>query len=260
MTDPFDLDSRVAVVTGGAGLIGRGLVEGLAGAHAKVVVADVNLESADEVAAELRRDGLSVSSVELDISDYDSISRCVDQVVAAAGSLDVWVNSAYPKTAGATRDLEDVSLEAWRADVDAHLNGYGFCCREAARAMLSGSGGSIINVGSMYGIVAPDFAIYEGLDMTTPAAYAAIKGGIISLTRFLASYYGKHGIRVNCVSPGGIANNQPELFVQRYVSRTPLGRMGTPQDVAGAVVFLASDAAAYVTGHNMVVDGGWTAL
>jgi NAD(P)-dependent dehydrogenase (short-subunit alcohol dehydrogenase family) len=109
-------------------------------------------------------------------------------------------------------------------------------------------------------MVAPDFSIYEGLDMTTPASYAAVKGGIINLTRFLASYYGKHGIRVNSVSPGGIANNQPDVFVRRYVSKTPLGRMGTPQDIAGAVVFLASEAAAYVTGHNLVVDGGWTAV
>ena len=260
MMSAFDLKSKVVVVTGGAGLIGRGLVEGLASAHAEVFVADVDLRAADELAARLRLDGLSVSSIELDISDYDSISRCVNEVLAAAGSLDVWVNSAYPKIAGAARDLEDVSPEVWRADVDVHLNGYSFCCREAARAMRAGTGGSIINLASTYGIVAPDFSLYEGLDMTTPAAYAAIKGGIVNLTQFLASYYGKNGIRVNCVSPGGIANSQPDVFVRRYVSRTPLGRMGTPQDIAGAVVFLASEASAYVTGHNLVVDGGWTAV
>ena len=204
----FDLESKVAVVTGGAGLIGRGLVEGLARSHAQVFVADVDLRAADEFAARLRLDDLSVSSVELDISDYDSISRCVNEVLAAAGSLDVWVNSAYPKIVGAARDLEDVSPEAWRADVDAHLNGYSFCCREAARAMRAGTGGSIINLASTYGIVAPDFSIYEGLDMTTPAAYAAIKGGIINLTRFLASYYGKNGFESTACRPGGspIAN------------------------------------------------------
>jgi NAD(P)-dependent dehydrogenase (short-subunit alcohol dehydrogenase family) len=260
MMSAFDLTSKIAVVSGGAGLIGRGLVEGLARAHAHVFVADVDLRAAEELAARLRPDGLSVSTVELDIRDYESISRCVNEVLEAAGSLDIWVNSAYPKSAGAARDLEDVSPEAWRTDVDVHLNGYGFCCREAARAMRAGTGGSIINLASTYGIVAPDFSIYEGLDMTTPAAYAAIKGGIITLTRYMASYYGKNGIRVNSVSPGGIANNQPDVFVRRYVSRTPLGRMGTPEDIAGAVVFLASEAAAYVTGHNLVVDGGWTAV
>src|SRR5687767_5510522 len=123
----FDLQSKVAVVTGGAGLIGRGLVEGLARSHAHVFVADVDLGAADELAARLRLEDLSVSSVKLDIGDYDSISRCVNEVVAAAGSLDVWVNSAYPKSARAAVDLEDVSPEAWRADVDVHLNGYGFC-------------------------------------------------------------------------------------------------------------------------------------
>ena len=256
----FDLESKVAVVTGGAGLIGRGLVEGLARAHAHVFVADVDLQAADAFAARLRLDDLSVSSVELDISDYDSIARCVNEVLAAAGSLDVWVNSAYPKIVGVVRDLEDVSPEAWRADVDVHLNGYGFCCREAARAMRAGTGGSIINLASTYGIVAPDFSIYEGLDMTTPAAYAAIKGGIISLSSILGLLLRQERNSGQLRVARGIPNNQPDVFVRRYVSRTPLGRMGTPQDIAGAVVFLASEAAAYVTGHNLVVDGGWTAL
>lgn len=126
--------------------------------------------------------------------------------------------------------------------------------------MRTSKKGSIINLGSTYGIVAPDFSIYDGLDMITPATYAAVKGGIINLTRFLASYYGKDGIRVNCISPGGIENHQPEQFICRYESKTPLRRMGTPQDVAGAAVFLASEASSYVTGHNLVVDGGWTAV
>jgi NAD(P)-dependent dehydrogenase (short-subunit alcohol dehydrogenase family) len=260
MKDMFSLDGRSAVVTGGAGLIGRGLVEGLASHGAHVYIADVNLEVADGCAAQFRQEGLQVSSVPLDIREYDSISACVAEVVRSSGSIDVWVNAAYPKIPGAAVDLERVEPEVWRVDVDAHMNGYSFCCREAARAMSLSKRGSIINFGSTYGIVAPDFAIYEGLEMTTPAAYAAIKGGIINLTRFLASYYGKDGIRVNSVSPGGVANNQPPIFVDRYVSRTPLGRMGTPRDIAGAVVFLASDASAYVSGHNLVVDGGFTAI
>ncbi len=261
MKEAFDLTGRTAVVTGGAGLIGRGLVEGLGGCGAHVFIADVDLAAAEAVAEPLRRSGMQVSSVVLDICDVASIEACVAEVVSRAGRLDVWVNSAYPKTPGAAADLEQVPVDVWRTEVDAHLNGYSFCCREAARAMRRAGGGSIVNLGSTYGMVAPDFSIYDGLaGMTTPATYAAIKGGIINLTRFLASYYGRDGIRVNCVSPGGIANNQPETFVGRYEAKTMLGRMGSPRDIAGAVVFLASDAAAYVTGVNLAVDGGWTAM
>lgn len=260
MKDLFSLDDRVVVVTGGAGLIGRGLVEGFADHHALVYIADIDESAAAAYATELLARGLRARPIFLDIREYESIAACVNEVVGSSGSVDVWVNSAYPKTAGAAVGLEEIHPSLWRQDVDAHLNGYAFCCREAANAMRAAKGGSIINIGSMFGIVAPDFSIYEGLDMTTPAAYAAIKGGIINLTRFFASYYGKHGIRVNCISPGGIVNDQPEVFVERYARRTPLGRMGTPQDVAGAAIFLASDASSYVTGHNLVVDGGWTAL
>ncbi len=260
MKDLFSLKDKVAVVTGGVGLIGRGLVEGLAGVGAHVYVADINLKAAEESVRDLRQQGLEASPILLDIRDVDSISACVGEVLSSAGKIDVWVNSAYPKIQGAALGVEQVESNIWREDVDAHLNGYSFCCREAGNAMRAAQRGSIINIGSTYGMVGPDFSLYEGLDMTTPAAYAAIKGGIINLTRFLASYYGKDGIRVNCVSPGGIANKQPAVFVQRYESKTPLGRMGTPQDIAGAVVFLASDASSYVTGHNLVVDGGFTAI
>lgn len=120
-------------------------------------------------------------------------------------------------------------------------------------------GGSIINIGSTYGVVAPDFSIYEGTQMTMPAAYSAIKGGLITFTKYLAAYYGKDKVRANVVSPGGIFDHQPKSFVEKYSKRVPLGRMGEPSDVAGAVVFLASDASKYVTGHNLMVDGGWTA-
>jgi NAD(P)-dependent dehydrogenase (short-subunit alcohol dehydrogenase family) len=258
--DLFCLDGKVAIVTGGVGLIGRALAEGIASFGACVYIADINREAAMEFAAELQQRGYQASTVLLDIRDPHSISSCVDKVLSSSGSIDVWVNSAYPKTQRCAQRLEDIPEASWREDIDAHLNGYSFCCREAARAMLASRKGSIINLGSTYGIVGPDFSIYEGLDMTMPATYAAIKGGIINLTRFLASYYGKDGIRVNCISPGGVENQQPEAFIRRYVQKTPLGRMANPQDIVGAAVFLASEASSYVTGHNLVVDGGWTTV
>ncbi len=260
MRDLFRLDGNVAVVTGGVGLIGHAIVEGLAEFGAHVYVADIDEEAASRWADELVERGLQATPTSLDIRDYDSIASCVETVLSASGVIDVWVNSAYPKGRGNGLRQEDFQPMLWREDVDAHLNGYSFCCREAAVAMIGGGGGSIINLGSTYGIVAPDFSIYDGLDMATPATYAAIKGGIINLTRYLASYYGKDGIRVNCISPGGIGNRQAETFVSRYESKTPLGRMGKPIDIAGAAVYLASRASSYVTGHNLAVDGGWTAI
>jgi NAD(P)-dependent dehydrogenase (short-subunit alcohol dehydrogenase family) len=260
MKDLFNLNGRVAVVTGGAGLIGRALVEGLAAHGAHSFVAEIDGDVAEKCAAELRAKGLQCSAIALDIMDVSSISACVGKVLSDTGALDVWVNSAYPKTKDWGMAFEKVSVESWRTAVDGQMNSCCFCCREAAEAMRAQKRGSIINLGSTYGMVGPDFSIYEGTALTMPAAYAAIKGGIINFTRYLASYYGKDGIRANCISPGGIENNQAAPFVEKYVRRTLLGRMGKPADIAGAAVYLASDASAYVTGHNLTVDGGWTAV
>lgn len=260
MKNLFNLENRVAVVTGGAGLIGRALVEGLATYGAHTFVADIDMEVAGRYASELSSKGLRCSSVELNIEDLASIKACISSILSTAGSLDVWVNSAYPKTRDWGLPFEEVSIHSWRIAVDGQMTGYCFCCREAAEAMRPQKRGSVINLGSTYGVVGPDFSIYEGTALTMPAAYAAIKGGIINFTRYLASLYGKDGIRVNCISPGGVENNQASAFVQKYIRKTPLGRMAKPSDIAGAAVFLASDASAYVTGHNLLVDGGWTAV
>jgi NAD(P)-dependent dehydrogenase (short-subunit alcohol dehydrogenase family) len=260
MKNLFRIDERIAVVTGGGGKIGRAIVEGLATFGAKVYIADIDGEIADKYAADMKNSGFQVMAVNLDIRNPRSISSCVERVMELSGRLDVWVNSAYPRTEDWGLSLEKVSLESWRENVDGQMNGYSFCCREAAKAMRPRGNGSIINLGSTYGIVGPDFSIYEGTDMTMPAAYAAIKGGIISLTRYLASYYGKDGIRVNCISPGGVENCYPEDFVKKYERKTILGRMTAPRDIAGAAIYLASDASLYVTGHNLTVDGGWTII
>ena len=141
-----------------------------------------------------------------------------------------------------------------------HLNGYFLCCRHVLEQMKIQQSGSLINMSSIYGLVGPDFSIYENTQMTMPAAYSAIKGGINNLTRYLASYYGKYQVRVNTVSPGGIYDNQPEAFVESYNKKVPMKRMGQPKDVVSAIYFLLSDESSYITGHNLVVDGGWTAI
>jgi NAD(P)-dependent dehydrogenase (short-subunit alcohol dehydrogenase family) len=172
--------------------------------------------------------------------------------------MDGLVNCAYPRTDDWSAPFEDVSLASWRRNVEMQLDSVFVCCKHALRHMKAQQCGSIVNVGSIYGVVGPDFNVYEGTDLTTPAAYSAIKGGLINFTRYLASLFGPAGVRVNCVSPGGIFNNQPEPFVENYERNVPLQRMGQPEDVAPAVSFLLSDGAAYITGHNLLVDGGWT--
>lgn len=241
-------------------MIGYSLAHGLASFGAHTFIADIDEDSAVKLAKKLEAKGLQCSAVAFDILDVVSISESIDKVLSKAGGLDVWVNSAYPKSKDWGQAFEEVSIDSWRAAVDSQMTSYCLCCREAAEAMRSRKRGSVINLGSTYGMVGPDFSIYEGTDFTMPAAYAAIKGGIINFTRYLASYYAKDGIRFNCISPGGVENYQAASFVEKYVSKTLLGRMAKPEDIAGAAVFLASDASSYVTGHNLVVDGGWTAI
>jgi len=197
--------------------------------------------------------------VECNITDDESVQTAVKSVLERHGTLDVVVNAAYPIDETYGTSPEDLDPEMWRHNVDMHLNGFYTVIKSAMDVMRAQGSGSIINFGSTYGIQAPNFSVYEEADMaSSPAHYSASKGGVLNLTRYLASYLGTEGIRVNAVSPGGVFSDQDSQFVEAYEKRTPLGRMAEPEDIVGAVVFLASDAASYVTGHNLVVDGGWT--
>jgi NAD(P)-dependent dehydrogenase (short-subunit alcohol dehydrogenase family) len=256
VSDLFDLDGQTAVVTGGAGLIGAVTCEYLADYSADVVVAEHDEASGKAVADEL---GTTGEYRPLDVTDKESVKRLVRTVDDEHDGIDALVNCAYPRTEAYGQRFEDVTLDEWNANLSMHLGGYYATCHHASKAMIDrGDGGRIVNLGSIYGIRAPDFSVYEDTDMTSPVEYAGIKGGVINLTRYLASYLGDHGIRVNAVSPGGVFDDQNERFVEHYEERTPLGRMAEPSDVAGAILYLLSPAAAYVTGHNLVVDGGWT--
>jgi NAD(P)-dependent dehydrogenase (short-subunit alcohol dehydrogenase family) len=244
----FSCKGKVAVVTGGSGLLGREMAAALLEQGATVYNADIAGLSSRKKIRNLR----------LDICDEKSIVEAFSKINKEAKQIDILVNSAYPRTPDWGKKMEDVPFGSWKANLNDHLGGYFLCCREAARYMKKQGGGSIINIGSIYGVIGPDFSLYEGTDMTSPAAYAAIKAGIIGFTRYLASYYGKYHVRANVISPGGVHDRQPKVFVDRYCRKTPLCRMAKPSDLAGAVVFLASDASSYVTGHNLMVDGGLT--
>jgi NAD(P)-dependent dehydrogenase (short-subunit alcohol dehydrogenase family) len=252
--DLFSLAGKIVMVTGGAGLIGREIVKALHEFGATVYIADLQK---DKVADLIK--GNRIKYIYLDITSEDSIEKAIAGIVKDERRIDIFVNSAYPRTHDWRLKFEDVPFESWKKNVDSQLGGYFCCCQKVAEIMRKQGGGSIINLGSTYGVVAPDFSIYEGTEMTMPAAYSAIKGGTIAFTRYLATYYAKYNIRANSISPGGIFDNQAPDFVEKYSRKTPLGRMGNPEDIAGAVVFLASDASSYVSGHNLMVDGGWTA-
>ena len=258
MKNFFDLTGKTAVVTGGAGLLGKVVSQGLAAYGATVYVADLDIKTAKSVCASSQPKIGRLIPIALDITKSQSIRSCVKKILAEARNIDVWVNSAYPRTKDWGVTFEKIKPTSWKKNIDDHLNGYCFCCQVVAEQMKKQKGGSIINMASIYGVQGPDFSIYENTNMTMPAAYSVIKGGIVNFTRYLASYYGKHGVRINAISPGGVVDDQPETFIKKYSMKTPLGRMAKPEDVVGAVLYLASSASSYVTGHNLVVDGGVT--
>lgn len=250
----FSCSNKVAIVAGGCGLLGREIVKGLTDFGATVYIADTEKEKAEKVIK-----NNNIRYIYLDITSENSIEESTSNIVKEHGKIDILVNSAYPQTNDWGLKFEQVQFESLKKNLDDHLGGYFMCCQMVAEKMKLQGGGSIINLASIYGVVGPDFSIYDGTEMTMPAAYAAIKGGIITLTKYIATYYGKYNIRANAISPGGIFDNQHPSFVENYSKKTPLGRMGLPNEIVGAVVFLASDASSYVTGHNIIVDGGWTA-
>jgi NAD(P)-dependent dehydrogenase (short-subunit alcohol dehydrogenase family) len=259
-SDIFSLKRKTAVVTGGFGLLGSAITAALAQKGAKVIVVDIDQKKYGRIRLSLKKNKANVFCEPFDLTDLERINGYVSTLEKKYGSIDIWVSNAYPRTQDWGSKLEDVSVESWRKNVDMQLNSYCICSNEIAKCMSVRGRGAIINIASVYGIVAPDFSVYEGTRMTTPPAYAAIKGGVIAYTKYLASYYKNKGIRINVVCPGGILKDQPTAFVKKYSAKTLVGRMADPYEVAWPVVFLASDAASYITGTILVVDGGLTCL
>jgi NAD(P)-dependent dehydrogenase (short-subunit alcohol dehydrogenase family) len=255
--ESLSLKGKVAVVSGGAGLYGRQIVEALAEAGARVFMASRDRQKLEEQAEVFRTAGLDVTALELDQGDGDSVRRLRDQVVSLADKVDVLVNNAVLRCMSGW-DKPD-AYEQFARSIQVNVTGIMMMTHTFGQCMAERGGGSIINIGSIQGMVGPDYTLYEDLGMTTSPDYFVHKGGMIQLTRFAASTFGPRQVRVNCISPGGFFNNQDPRFVQRYNARTFLGRMANETDLKGAVVFLASDASVYVTGANIPVDGGYTA-
>lgn len=258
--EKFSLKKKTAYVTGSAGLIGSEISRALATAGAETIMLDINESGGKSLEKELRSKGCKASYEHFDITDLPNIDSGCRDLLNKYHRMDVWVNCAYPRTNDWEKIVENLSLESWQKNVDMHLNATAWLNRAVAMIMKSQGNGSIINMGSTYGVVGNDFTIYEGTDMTGPMAYSAIKGGIVNLTRYMASYFGPYNVRVNNVCPGGIFDHQNPVFVKNYSNKTPLKRMGKPDEIASVVLFLASDAASYITGATIMVDGGWTAI
>ncbi len=256
--DRFRLDGRIALVTAGSGpLFGSSISEALAEAGATLITASRSLDRNESFAEDLRQRGLDAHAMQFDLEDLESIDRLHAKVIERFGRLDVLVNSALTRD-GHVGGLQDQTPEVWQHCGAGDMAGLFRICQLFVANMARQGQGSIINISSIYGVVANDPTVYEGTDMKQPPTYSFVKAGMINYTRYLASYYGRQGVRANCVSPGGYANDQPQAFVDKYEARVPLGRMMDNEDIQGAVVFLASDASRYVTGENLMVDGGWT--
>ncbi|CAM3852598.1 oxidoreductase [Aquirufa aurantiipilula] len=243
------LENKVIIVTGGNGLIGRAILKYIRSSGAIGINAELHGPN-----------DLEKGSICCDVTSLESVKEALKNIYQKYGKIDGFVNNAYPRTPDWGLKFENIPVDSWRKNIDSQMNSVFICSQAVLEIMKIQGTGSIVNISSIYGTVGPDFTIYDGTEMTMPAAYSAIKGGIVNLSRYLASYYGPHGIRINCVSPGGIYDNQIELFVQQYEKKVPMRRMGQPEDIAPAVGFLLSDDSGYITGQNLMVDGGWTSI
>ncbi|MEW5911499.1 MAG: SDR family oxidoreductase [Thermodesulfobacteriota bacterium] len=267
----FDLNGRVVLIAGGAGGIGRRMAAAIARAGAQVVIADRDGARCQELAQAIAADTDGrLAGLALDVTDEAGVVAAFAGLGRDYGRLDGLVYNVMAKPEGYYRPFEQYPWDTWRQVLETNLGGAFLCCREAGKLMLPAKQGSVVLTASVYGVVAPDQRIYEGSTsagniyggndpLSCPAAYSASKGGLIALARHLASLWGPAGVRVNCLTPGGVYDGQEEAFHQAYQARTPLGRMAAFTDFDGAALFLLSEASAYVTGTNLMVDGGWTA-
>jgi len=245
------IENKVVVLNGASGLIGREALKHLKRNGAIVVAVDLN-EFESEADLFLQHD----------ITSTESIDLLIAKVLTIYGRIDGLVNLAYPRTNDWGDRFENIQYKSWQKNVDMQMNAVFYICQKVLEVMKNQKEGAIVNIASIYGVVGNDFSLYEQYGGTSPAAYAAIKGGIINFSRYLASYYGKYNIRVNCMSPGGVLDqkNQHPSFISKYSEKSLLKRLGNPEEMAPAITFLLSDDASFITGHNLMVDGGWTAI
>ena len=255
----FNLHGRVAVVTGGAGWLGSAISEGLAQAGAKVAIIDFNQEYLDKTVGELKQSGLEVMGYKADVMREVELPKCIDDVTSDLGRLDVFVNCAY---VGPSPEIDEATFADFDKAFHNGASSYGIAAQTAVRHMRKIGGGKIINIGSMYGMVTGYPEVYAGVTKPNPITYQAAKAAVIHMTKYMAVYWAKDNIRVNCISPGPfLQRDMPEKlpeFARRISEKVPMGRFGQAHEIKGTAVFLASEASSFITGQNIVIDGGWT--
>lgn len=259
----MNLEDRVAILSGGAGHIGSAMCEVLAELGAKIVILDNQAEAAQQVSEKISKQYLvETLPLTLDLSQNEEIRQLPEKVLRKFDRIDILVNCAAlvgtSQLEGWVTSFAEQTAEAWDKAMQINLTAPFLLSQVCTPALEASGHGSIINIGSTYGLVGPDMRLYEGTTMGNPAAYAASKGGLLQYTRWLATVLAPK-VRVNSITPGGVSRNQPESFQKKYVEKTPLQRMATEEDFKGAIAYLASDLSSYVTGQNIIVDGGWTA-
>ncbi|MBW8039167.1 MAG: SDR family oxidoreductase [Planctomycetes bacterium] len=270
---PFDLTGKTALVSGGAGLLGAEFCKALASAGANIVLADNDKKKMKNTTKEIQRTlpEISIIARYTDVTDQSSIDECIDLIKSRYGQLDILVNSAavdpkFEKNSDISKfsSFPNFPKELWQYSIDVNLTGTFLLTQKVCKLMEKKKRGSIINLGSNYGLVGPDQRIYKKKNQSQqtykPVVYSVCKAGIIGFTKYLATYYAGTKIRVNLLTPGGVYNNHDKDFADNYAQRTVLRRMSDKKEFWGGVIFLASDASSYMTGGNLVIDGGWTAL
>lgn len=257
----FDLTGKTVIVTGGTGLFGVPISRALAAAGAEVIIASRDGSKCREFAGELVQEGFSASGWSLDLSDESSIQQFVANIIRHSGKIDILINNAVSREG--FRNLEDMEAADWEASQKINSTGLMLITKAAVTHMRERGSGNIINISSIQGAVGPNFPVYGETGMTSPVNYSYDKWGMVGFTKWLANFYGKYNIRANCISPGGYGPGVDQMtgkeeFVANYKRLTPLGRFAVDKDIQGPIVFLASEASSYITGHNLLVDGGWT--
>jgi len=254
-------NNNVVIITGGSGLLGTAFSTACAGSGYSVVIADINDDAGNKTASGIVKTtgNKNVRYKHCDITNSTEVQELIGFCKDEFGTISALVNNAYPRNKNFGRVFEDVTYEDYCENLCMHMGGYFNITKWVSRDMMAQKSGNIVNIASIYGFAAPRFDIYKDTPMTVAVEYAAIKGGIINFTRYLASYLGKYNIRVNAISPGGIEDRQPAPFIEKYTSHVVLGsRMANPDDIKGVLLFILSDQSRYITGQNIIVDGGWT--